>query len=238
MFRNARHRATNSLFAGLPIPIVFRTIAVQRAALPRRYMVGEFRELHMTSLLTAPLKIGIAAACLVGVAILIAVDLGNSKAARDPAPAVAPAPLAAPPPVLPAAPAPTAVLCPVAPAAPVAKKDAAKPSPSLKDAPVDCPAVTSSTAKASEDKPVVAEKKTEPPAAPPLSYTVVPGDTLYGISVKVFGTPRHYEKIYELNRDRIRDPNTLQVGINLKLPDVPRVGGSPIGTAPAPDGAR
>jgi LysM repeat protein len=59
------------------------------------------------------------------------------------------------------------------------------------------------------------------------TYTVVQGDTLYGISVKVFGTPRYYERIFEENRDRISDPNTLQIGLNLKMPDVPsKTGGA------------
>jgi nucleoid-associated protein YgaU len=71
----------------------------------------------------------------------------------------------------------------------------------------------------------VKEKPAEPapaakPVEPPQTYTVQQGDSLYGISVKLFGTPRHYERIYEANRDRIKDPNTLQVGINLRMPDL------------------
>lgn len=67
-------------------------------------------------------------------------------------------------------------------------------------------------------------------------YTVVPGDTLYGISIKIFNTPRYYERIYELNRERIEDPNTLQIGLKLVVPDVtPKSVSDPVGTAaPAP----
>jgi nucleoid-associated protein YgaU len=58
------------------------------------------------------------------------------------------------------------------------------------------------------------------------TYTVQQGDTLYGISVKAFGTPRYYERIFEENRDRIADPNTLQIGLNLKMPNVPAKAGA------------
>src|SRR5579862_206540 len=52
-------------------------------------------------------------------------------------------------------------------------------------------------------------------------YTVQPGDTLSGISVKVYSTSRHYQKIYEANKEAIEDPNTLQVGLKLTMPDLP-----------------
>ncbi|HLY08058.1 MAG TPA: LysM peptidoglycan-binding domain-containing protein [Planctomycetota bacterium] len=52
-------------------------------------------------------------------------------------------------------------------------------------------------------------------------YTVQPGDTLSGISVKVYNTSRHYQKIYEANKEAIEDPNTLQVGLKLTMPDLP-----------------
>ena len=56
-------------------------------------------------MMMTPIRIGIAVACLVGVAILIAVDLGNSRKQPDPVPAASPSvPLTAPPPpVLPPA---------------------------------------------------------------------------------------------------------------------------------------
>lgn len=167
-----------------------------------------------------PLKLGIAVACLVGVAILIAVDLGSSRKHEDlPPAAVAPVnpPPPPPPPVLPSTPTaavrPAPVICPQPPSPeePVARTEAPRKAEPAK-APEPAPAVEKKAPKES----------TEAPSEEPRNYTVVPGDTLYGISVKVFGTPRYYEKIYELNRDRIRDPNTLQVGINLKLPDAPR----------------
>lgn len=51
------------------------------------------------------------------------------------------------------------------------------------------------------------------------TYVVQPGDTLTGISSKVYKTIRHYDKIYQANRDRIDDPNLLVVGTKLVMPD-------------------
>lgn len=150
--------------------------------------------------LTTPIKIALAAACLVVVAVIIAVDVARTRGREEPA---APAPAAAaamvealPPAFQPPKPGGEAVICP-SPAVPAA-------APAAPEAP----------------KPPVAEPvKEKAPEEPPKTYTIVQGDTLYGISQKVFGTPRHYERIYELNKDRIRDPNTLQVGINLRMPE-------------------
>lgn len=52
-------------------------------------------------------------------------------------------------------------------------------------------------------------------------YTVQAGDTLSQISSKVYNTSRHYQKIYEANKDVISDPNTLQVGSKLVMPELP-----------------
>jgi nucleoid-associated protein YgaU len=63
-------------------------------------------------------------------------------------------------------------------------------------------------------------------------YTVQPGDTLSGISVKVYNTSRHYQKIYEANKEAIEDPNTLQVGLKLTMPDLPAKTATANGGAP------
>jgi nucleoid-associated protein YgaU len=73
-------------------------------------------------------------------------------------------------------------------------------------------------------------------------YTVQSGDTLSGISSKVYNTSRHYQKIYEANKDVIDDPNTLLVGAKLVMPDLPAKAASSNGahagvlptTSPAP----
>ena len=77
-------------------------------------------------------------------------------------------------------------------------------------------------------------KKAEPVAAVTMVdgkkvYTVQSGDTLSGISVKVYNTSRHYQKIYEANTDAIEDPNMLAVGTKLVMPDLPVKGTTPNG---------
>lgn len=52
------------------------------------------------------------------------------------------------------------------------------------------------------------------------TYTVRPGDTLSGISVKVFNTSRHTQKIFDANREVIDDPNFLVVGTKLYMPNL------------------
>jgi nucleoid-associated protein YgaU len=147
--------------------------------------------------LTTPIKIGLAAACLVVVAIIIAVDVARTRGAETP---VAPAPAA------------TALV--------EALPPAFQPPKAATDA-VICPAPTTLPAPEAPKPPVAVEPvKEKAPEEPPKTYTIVQGDSLYGISQKMFGSPRYYEKIYELNKDRIKDPNTLQVGINLRMPDV------------------
>jgi nucleoid-associated protein YgaU len=162
-------------------------------------------------MLSTPLKIGFAAACLVLVAVWIAVDqssLHKEDALSAPATpqAVLPPPMVAAGTVVPGH-SETPLICPaVAPAAPV--QATSKPAPG--------------TPKAEPEKPApVPPKKILIETLPggQRMYTVVQGDTLYGISVKVYNTPRHYERIYEANQERIADPNTLQIGMKLVLPD-------------------
>jgi nucleoid-associated protein YgaU len=161
--------------------------------------------------LTTPLKIGLAAACLVAVAIWIAVDQSSLRKEDPPS---APA-------------APQAVLSPPLVAAGTVV-------PARVETPLICPAVAAPEGQPTK-APVKAEaeRPTPGPAAPLQAkkclietlpggqrmYTVVQGDTLYGISVKVYNTPRHYERIYAANQERIADPNTLQIGLKLLLPD-------------------
>lgn len=71
-------------------------------------------------------------------------------------------------------------------------------------------------------------------------YTVQAGDTLSGISTKVYNTSRYVQQIYEANRDRMADPSTLYVGAKLTMPDLPvraaaNAGSGTVATAtPAP----
>ncbi len=49
-------------------------------------------------------------------------------------------------------------------------------------------------------------------------HVVVKGDTLGKIAEKYYGDPSLYRKIFEANRDRIEDPDRIQVGWKLKIP--------------------
>ncbi len=60
-----------------------------------------------------------------------------------------------------------------------------------------------------EPRTVVAKAKT---------YTVQRGDTLGEISMKTLGTSRRWQEIVDLNKDRIRDPQNIPVGVELRLP--------------------
>lgn len=55
-------------------------------------------------------------------------------------------------------------------------------------------------------------------ASKPLEYVVQSGDTLSDISLTVFGTATRWKEIFEVNRDVLKKPEWLQVGMKLKLP--------------------
>lgn len=57
-------------------------------------------------------------------------------------------------------------------------------------------------------------------AAAPKTYTVAQGDSLMVVSQKVYGTARHYKKVYEANKDKITDPNNLLIGLTLNMPEI------------------
>lgn len=50
------------------------------------------------------------------------------------------------------------------------------------------------------------------PAIGAVAYTVERGDTLWSIAVKFFGDGNQWKKIYEDNKDVLRDPNMIYVG--------------------------
>lgn len=52
----------------------------------------------------------------------------------------------------------------------------------------------------------------------PTLYTVKSGDTLGRIARNTLGDAGRYREIYELNRDRMRDANTVVPGMKLKIP--------------------
>lgn len=58
------------------------------------------------------------------------------------------------------------------------------------------------------------------PVQPPTdeTYTVQPGDTLIGISHKVYGDRRYWRAIFEANRDLLDDPGHIYPGQVLRIP--------------------
>jgi nucleoid-associated protein YgaU len=51
------------------------------------------------------------------------------------------------------------------------------------------------------------------------TYTVQAGDSLSKISRQFYGNPNEYMKIFEANRDRLIDPNRIQPGQQLVIPE-------------------
>ncbi len=62
----------------------------------------------------------------------------------------------------------------------------------------------------------------KPDAADPYDatqwYEVKKGDTLSKIAKEIYGDPSLYSKIFEANKDRLKDPDLIQVGQKLRIP--------------------
>ena len=58
----------------------------------------------------------------------------------------------------------------------------------------------------------------EAATAAPGEYIVEKGDTLQKISKKVYDTYRLWNKIYQANKERIKDPNKIKPGTKLTIP--------------------
>ena len=65
-----------------------------------------------------------------------------------------------------------------------------------------------------------ASTTTRPPAASSTAktYTVKPGDSLWSIAQKELGNGSRYMEIYNLNKNKIKDPRVIQVGWVLTMP--------------------
>jgi nucleoid-associated protein YgaU len=58
----------------------------------------------------------------------------------------------------------------------------------------------------------------EAPTAP-RTYVVQRGDTLSKIAGKFYGATSEWRRIYEANRERIKDPDLIQPGWTLTIPE-------------------
>jgi LysM repeat protein len=70
---------------------------------------------------------------------------------------------------------------------------------------------------------VPAEAGPVPAEAPPVSaeptiHVVVAGDTLGALARRYYGKASLYMKIFEANRDILKDPNLIKVGQRLRIP--------------------
>jgi len=54
---------------------------------------------------------------------------------------------------------------------------------------------------------------------PEKTYTVVAGDTLSKVAKHYYGDANKYMKIFEANKDQLKDPNMIKVGQVLRIPD-------------------
>ena len=59
-------------------------------------------------------------------------------------------------------------------------------------------------------------------AAAAHSYTVKPGDTLSKIAKQLLGDAHAYMVIFDANRDQLKDPDKIQPGQVLKIPQAAR----------------
>jgi nucleoid-associated protein YgaU len=57
-----------------------------------------------------------------------------------------------------------------------------------------------------------------PPKPKEQSYTVKSGDTLSKISKQFYGDANSYMRIFDANRDQLKDPNLIKPGQVLKIP--------------------
>jgi nucleoid-associated protein YgaU len=54
-----------------------------------------------------------------------------------------------------------------------------------------------------------------------VTYTVVGGDTLSRIAKRHYGDASKWPVIFEANRDRIKNPDLIQIGWVLTIPELP-----------------
>ena len=108
----------------------------------------------------------------------------------------------------------------------------AETSPATQAAPAPSAAAASDNTQGPSSQvvlPVVGDTAASPSPAPAAdnggnmqaqTYTVQKDDTLQKISKKIFGSYGKWYKIYEANKDKIKNPNILKPGTVLTIPSV------------------
>lgn len=83
---------------------------------------------------------------------------------------------------------------------------------SMKNAPVSTTTTSTPSTPPKTDKPVVT------PTVQTRTYTIKKGDTLWAIAKKYYGKGSEYPKIFNANKDIIKDPNKIYPGQVIKIP--------------------
>ena len=63
-----------------------------------------------------------------------------------------------------------------------------------------------------------APKPAAPAAPAEQTYTVVAGDSLSKIAKRLYGDANQWRRIFEANRDQIKNPDLIKPGQKLKIP--------------------
>ena len=80
---------------------------------------------------------------------------------------------------------------------------------------------TSTTTTSTPTPPTTTTPTAKPPVQPPKqtkTHTVKKGDTLWAISKKYYGKGSDYPKIFNANKDKLKDPNKIYPGQVLTIP--------------------
>lgn len=72
--------------------------------------------------------------------------------------------------------------------------------------------------KTKDTEPVAAKKPQTNPTGDFEEITVLAGESLYTIALRVYGSGDRYLALYNANKDRITDPNLINVGQILRIP--------------------
>lgn len=107
------------------------------------------------------------------------------------------------------------------PSATPAPEAKAAPEPAVTETPEEDVTTIQPSEPKAKPKPKTAAKPKEKYAAPAKggkTYVVKKGDTLQEISQKFYGTTKNWRKIYNANKGKIKDPNSVVVGTKLVIP--------------------
>ncbi|MFN3577786.1 MAG: LysM peptidoglycan-binding domain-containing protein, partial [Tabrizicola sp.] len=75
------------------------------------------------------------------------------------------------------------------------------------------------TEPAAPEAPAIAQADTAAAAPAPVTVTVQPGFTLWGIAQERYGNGVLYVQVFEANRDKIKDPDLIYPGQVFSVPE-------------------